>query len=121
MTTILSDSDAATRIISLWKGFKVRKIFSKMDTVQSWDVFDERRELFDEIISKSPAHARFVLAWEAALEKTDHRLWKSENGCYCQNLCGGCPENFNWSYPDQEDDSEPTDWMWNDGGGYCDW
>jgi hypothetical protein len=29
-TIIISESDAATRIISLWKGFKVRKTFLTM-------------------------------------------------------------------------------------------
>lgn len=119
MTTVLSDSVAATRIISLWKGFKVRKIFSKMEKVNSWDHYDERRQLFDEIISKDPAFVQFRLAWEMALEKTDHRLWKAEHSCYCQKLCGGVPEGTTWDYPD-DDPSDPGDWMWNEGG-YCDW
>lgn len=117
MTSTISDSDAVTRISSLWKGFKVRTVFSKMDKVNSWELYDEIRELFDEKISKSSAHTRFVLAWETALEKTNHRLWKCEHGCFCEHLCGGAPP-MAW---EQDDDDEPTDWMWNDGGGYCDW
>lgn len=118
MTTI-SDSDAATRISSVWKGFKVRTIFSKMDKVDSWELYDDSRLLFDETICKSAVHARFVLAWEIALEKTNHRLWKCEHGCFCQHLCGGAPL-IQWDSYD-EDDDDPTDWYWNDGGGYCDW
>lgn len=119
MTAVLSETDAATRITSVWKGFKVRTIFSKMDKVNSWELYDEIRLLFDEKISKSHAHSQFLLAWEIALDKTDHRLWKEENSCYCQKLCGGVPDGSTWDYPD-DDPSDPGDWMWNEGG-YCDW
>lgn len=114
MTTLISESDAATRIVSLWKGFRVRKIFSTLDHVKTWSEYDENLSLFDESICKNPAHANFLTAWNAALDKADHRLWKSENGCQCHSCY---PSERSWSY--EEEDT--TDWMWNDGGGYCDW
>lgn len=103
MTTLLSDCDAATLIISAWKGFHVRKIFSTMEKIESWSEFDD--------IRKNPAAVNFSSAWEAALDKADHRLRNAEQPCFCDDCC----------YRPEYDDSDPGDWMWNDGGGYNDW
>lgn len=104
MTSVLSDSDAATRIVSVWKGFHVRKIFSAIENIHSWAEYDD-------ISSKTPTQANFLSAWEAALQKLSRRLCEQDALCRC--FCG---------YDDCEDDrSDPGDWMWNDGGGYNDW
>jgi len=111
MNASISESDAATCIISFWKGFKVRRIFSKMESIETWDALDEQRSIFDEEISKSPEYA---MAWEIALKKTDDRLCSEEHKYSFQHW---------WTYQQDNNDGygdNSGDWMWNEGG-YNDW
>lgn len=120
MTSVsLSQSEAATSIISSWKGFKVRKIFSTLEKVNSWEEYHDQWKVFDKEISKDPAFQQFLLAWEAALLKTDNRIWKSGRPCSCVN-CKIIESEF-WTYPEDDEPSDGGgDWMWNEGG-YNDW
>ena len=114
---ILSESAAATRISSSWKGFKVRKIFSALEKVDSLTEYDQHSDHFDEAIKMNPALQHFISAWEAALLKTNTRLLNSLPGCSCWD-CNPV-ENESWEYPDDREGSG-GDWMWNEGG-YNDW
>lgn len=109
-TMILTESAAATRISSSWKGSKVRKIFSALEKVDSWETLEEQYSHFDQAIKMNPALQQFISAWEAAVQKTNIRLLNSNPDCSCWN----CRE-----YPDDREDSG-GDWMWNEGG-YNDW
>jgi hypothetical protein len=112
MTTILSNTDAATRISSIWKGYQIRKIFSDLQAVNSWWEYTKFEDRFNDKKEEYPSY--LTSAWEVGLNETYKRL-SEEMASHCQ--CSWCVY-----YPDEQDqdDTEP-DWHWNDGGGYNDW
>ncbi len=112
MSTTLSPSDLSTRVSSLWKGYRVRKIFADLHSVNSWDEYDSLLLGFTKKLYENPSLADLRPAWNLALDKINNRL--SAQDIYEHCACSGC--NYY-----EDDDDEPSDWYWNDGGGYADW
>ncbi len=106
MTTVLSSTDAANRIASVWRGHQVRKIFSTFDSVKDWNEWYALAETFDEKIKTTPNFSHLVTAWKIALARAELNLINNQPDI----------EQDSYSYPDEG----ASDWYWNEGG-YCDW
>lgn len=108
MTTETNDlSTTVTRISSLWKGYRVRKVFTDLKTVDNWDDYDNKYFVFECDICRSEAHKNEVIAWQVALRLADERICELSRA-----------NHYDVYY--EYDDPEP-DWHWNDGSGYNDW
>ena len=109
MATTLSTSELSTRISSLWKGYRVRKIFTDLEAVNSWDEFLSLDDAYYRKAEENPSLS-YLPALYAALNKTYQRLWDEDDKVPC--TCSWCV-----CYPDdQEDDDGNTGLDWNESG-----
>jgi hypothetical protein len=95
--TTLTSAELSTRLSSLWKGYCVRKIFSDLNAVNSWAVFDSLDMSYIKKIETIPSLSYQITAWDAALDKTYDRLTQD------------------YYYPDDEGYGE-TGLDWNESG-----
>jgi hypothetical protein len=104
-TMPLSSTDLSTRISSLWKGYKTRKIFTDHYAVSNWDDYDELNYSYNKkVAEKAPDY--ILLAWDAALDKTFHRLSR-----LYPHPCSCCQDDH-----DNYDDYGDTGLDWNESG-----
>jgi len=101
-TTTPLTTDLSTRISSLWKGYRTRKIFIDHNAVISWDEYDELIYSYNKkVTEKAPDY--ILLAWDTALDKTYDRLSR-----LYPHPCSCCQ--------DDHDDYGDTGLDWNESG-----
>jgi hypothetical protein len=105
--TTLTSAELSTRLSSLWKGYCVRKIFSDLNAVNSWDVFDSLDMSYIKKIEKIPSLSYQITAWDAALDKTYIRLTQDY---YDECSCSYC------AYHQGDEGYGETGLDWNESG-----
>jgi hypothetical protein len=109
MAMTLSTSELSTRISSLWKGYRTRKIFADLEAVTSWDEYKSLDDAYHKKVEENPSLS-YLPALNAALTKTYNRLWDEDEEPPC--TCSWCV-----NYPDdQQDDDGETGLDWNESG-----
>jgi hypothetical protein len=107
MATTLSSSDLSTRISSLWRGYRTRKIFADLKAVTSWDEYKSHDDAYYKKVKENPS-LPYLSALDAALTKTYNRLCIEDEEIPC--TCSWCV-----CYPDDYDGGD-TGLDWNESG-----